>query len=152
MMTAEDIAHSDLVDVVAQACPGTLDTATRLCGMLIGHADDELLEFVGDAGPTQFVSCLAAVKLVCNQALIPSHKGIRGSKGWRALGGTCGPRDGQGQRDGIVRYRQSVFAGCPIWLGEAVFFLEVGDDLLVAIDPYGNHGDKDVEYHRRSLS
>jgi hypothetical protein len=35
---------------------------------------------------------------------------------------------------------------------KAVFFLKVGDDLLlVAIDPVGDHGDEDVEYHGRSL-
>jgi hypothetical protein len=34
---------------------------------------------------------------------------------------------------------------------DAVFLLQVGDDpLLVTLDPAGDHGNEDVEDHRRS--
>jgi hypothetical protein len=152
MMTAENIAHRDLVDVVAQVCQGALDTAIPPGGMLCGHADDELLAFIRDAGPTQFVACVAAVKLFCNQALIPSHKRIGDSEGGERFEACAAQGMGKGSETVSFSIGAAYGLVAQFRFEKAVFFLEGGDDLLlVAIEPAGDHSDEDVEYKSRSL-
>lgn len=147
-MTAYHVAHEDRVDVMADMRQSPLDTAIPLGGIRSGHADGVRLALLIDArSPWRFTSA-AAVKLVGNQPLIPTHEGMGGGES----GGVFALLTAQGMSQG----RESAALG----IGEAssllwqlgfehlIFCFEGGDDvLLVSMDPTGNHGDENLQKH-----
>ena len=50
VVTTQDIAHGDLVDVMAEVRQGTLDAPIAPGGVLLGHLDDELLDLLRHGG------------------------------------------------------------------------------------------------------
>jgi hypothetical protein len=53
MMATQDVAHRDRVDVMPQVRQSPLDASTAPGGILVGHADNQLLDFLGDTRSTK---------------------------------------------------------------------------------------------------
>jgi hypothetical protein len=71
--------------VMSQIRQGALNAAVSPGRILFGHANDELLNLLGDAGPANLPSLLAAVKLLSDQSLVPPDDGIGCSEGGSSL-------------------------------------------------------------------
>ena len=72
VMTAEDIAHGQLVDAMPQIRQGSLDPPIAPGRMLFGHLDGEPLDLLRHWGPPQLCPARAAVELLRDQALVPA--------------------------------------------------------------------------------
>ena len=85
----------------------------------------------------------APIKLLGDQALVPAQEGVwRGnrSKLFKAL---ATKRVGERREATAFRVGQTEPAPTELGFEDAVFLLEVGDDLLlVTLHPAGHHGDK----------
>jgi hypothetical protein len=149
--TTEDMTHGHLVDMMSQVRQGTLDAAGAPWGILCRQAHDPLLDLLCDMGPAQLSSLCAAVKLLGDQSRIPAQERVW-SRGGRN-GFEPGATEWMSQRGAATSFRVSQAEPAPTELGfeDAVFLLEVGDDLwLVTLQPAGHHGNKHVADHRVS--
>ncbi len=71
MVTAQDGAHGDRVDMMSQVLQGTLDAAVASSSVLFRHADHELLDLLSDTQSAQRAPLLAPIKLLGDEAAIP---------------------------------------------------------------------------------
>src|SRR5207237_3403511 len=78
MMTAQDIADRNFVESMAHVREGTLDAAVAPRRVLFRHADHELLDLLGDTRTSKLTAMWAAVELLRNEAVIPTHERIGG--------------------------------------------------------------------------
>ena len=69
MVTPQDVTHGQLVDLMAQIRQGTLNATVTPGGVLLGHAQDQLLDVLGDTRSATQSSLLAAVTLLGAQSL-----------------------------------------------------------------------------------
>jgi hypothetical protein len=96
----------------------------------------------------QRIALLATVKLLGNELFVPAYQGIRrgqSSKGFEAFAagwkseGSQTTAFGIGAADALIT---------KLSVKGATSFQEIGDDrLLVTIDPAGDHGDENLQYH-----
>ena len=147
-MTAYHVAHGALVDVMADMRQSPWDTALPPGGIRSGHADGVRLALLIDArSPWRFPSA-AAVKLVGNQPLIPTHEGMGGGE----RGGVFALLTAQGMSQGRESAALGSGEASSLWwqLGfeHLIVCFEGGDDvLLVSRDPTGNHGEENLQKH-----
>ena len=139
------------VNGVAHVRQSPLDTAIPPRGILFGHTYDQLLHFLGDTRPAQRSSLLTPVTLLGDQSLGPAQEGVRRGK----RGDLCEARAPErvGERGEAAAFCVGQVQPAPAKLGfqDTVFLDEIGENLLlVTLEPAGDHGDQDVEDHRRS--
>src|SRR4029450_6454410 len=79
-MATQDSAHSQLVNAMSKVRYGTLDASIPPGGILFGHADDQLLDFLCDTRSANLSVMRAPVKLLRDQSLVPPQEGLRGHK------------------------------------------------------------------------
>jgi hypothetical protein len=141
VVTAQDIAHGQLVDMVPKICQCPLDAPVPPGRILLGHADHELFDLFGHTRSAKLTTWRTPVKFLGDQSLVPTQERVRrGDRGdlFEAL---------TTERMGQCREAAAVEVG----FEDAVFLLQIGDDpLLVPLDPPGNHGDQDMENHNSS--
>jgi len=80
VMTPQDIAYRDRIDGMPQVCQGALDATVTPRVVLLRHAHDQLLDFLGDTRSAQLSSLRAPVKLLGDQSLVPAQEGVRRRK------------------------------------------------------------------------
>ena len=151
VVPAQDIAHRDLVDVMPQIRQGPLDASIAPGRILFGHADDELLDLLSDTRSAQRSPLLAPVKLLGDEALIPAQEGLGRHKRGELFQTLAPERVGQRRKAAAFGIGEAQPTPTEVGFEDAVFLKEVGDDLLlVPLEPAGDHGDKDMQDHRRS--
>jgi hypothetical protein len=64
MIAPQDVTHRKLVDRMPEIPQGTLNAMVTLGGVLLGHAHDQLLDFLSDTQSAKLLSLRAAVKLL----------------------------------------------------------------------------------------
>src|SRR5438132_1224815 len=84
MMAAQDVAHRELVDVMSEIRQRALHATVTPGGVLLGHAHDQLLDFLSDTRSAKLLSLRAAVKLLRDQSVVPAQEGL-----WRHEGRHC---------------------------------------------------------------
>jgi hypothetical protein len=148
MMTPKDVTNGNLINVMSQIRQGTLEAAVPPGRVVVGHVQDKRFDFIRDTGPASFVTFLAAVKLLSDKPFVPSHQGIwRGERGQR-FETFAAKWEGEGSETAAFSIGEANASITEFGVKGAVFFLEVGNDLLlVPIDPAGDHGDKDWQNH-----
>jgi hypothetical protein len=94
---------------------------------------------------------LAAVKLLSNELVVPSHEGIRRGERGHRLEVFAVEREGQGRETTAFGIGEAEASITEFSVKSAVFFQEISDDLLlVALDPTGDHGDENLQNHSSS--
>ena len=125
-----------------------LETAIAPGPVLFGHAHDELLNLLRDAGAAQLLSLLAAVKLVGDSTFVPAHEGIWRGEGGKLFEVLAAQWVGQGSETAPFSIAEPQAACCELCFENAILFLEVGDDVLLRpIDPTGDRRDEHVQAH-----
>ena len=71
VMAPQNVAHRDLVDVMAQIRQRALNAAVTPGGVVIGYLQDKGFDLIRDSGSSQFVTLLAAVKLLSDKLSNP---------------------------------------------------------------------------------
>src|SRR5262249_11991763 len=98
--------------------------------------------------PSQFVTFLAAVKLLGNKLIVPAHEGIWSHQ--RGQGFETFSAHGKSESCETAAFgigKSDAFTP-KLGVKGAVLFQKIGDDLLlVAIEPSGDHGDEDLQNH-----
>jgi hypothetical protein len=91
---------------------------------------------------------LAAVQLMSDELFVPVHQGIgRGESGQR-FEAFAANRKGEDPETTAFGIGEANVSATEFGMESAVFFQEIGNDLLlVAINPTGDHGDKDLQNH-----
>jgi hypothetical protein len=64
MIAPQDITHRKLVDRMPEIPQGALNATVTPSGVLLGHAHDQLLDFLSDTRSAKLLSLRAAVKLL----------------------------------------------------------------------------------------
>ena len=131
-----------------QVRQGTLDAAIAPGRILFRHADDELLDLLGDTRSAKLSSLRAPVKLLGDQSLVPAQEGIGRDEGGDLFEALATKRVGERREAAAFRVRQAQPAATELGFEDAVFLKEIRDDLLlVPLEPASDHGDQDVEDH-----
>ena len=92
VMAAQDVAHRDLIDLMAQVRQGSLDAPITPGRILLRHENDQLLHFIGDARSAPRFALMAAIELLGNQSVVPAHERLGRGDGrstlscWRPRG------------------------------------------------------------------
>jgi hypothetical protein len=116
--------------------------------MLLGHAPDELLDFLRHTGAAKLLAVLAAIKLLRDESPIPAHKGIGGHQGGDVFALLAAQGIGQGRKAAALGVGAAPASLTELGFEKMIFLKEIGDDVfLVACDPAGEHGDEDVQDH-----
>src|SRR5256885_16276359 len=90
----------------------------------------------------------ASVKLLRDKPLVPAQEGVRRSNRGNFFQALASERVGQRCKPPAVGIGEAQPAVAELACEDAVFLLEIGDDLLlVALQPADEHGDQDVEDH-----
>jgi hypothetical protein len=76
MVASQDIAHGNRVNRMPQICQCPLDASVAPGGILFGHTDHKLFDLLRHPWPTNAFAVPAAVKLLCNEAVVPAHEGL----------------------------------------------------------------------------
>jgi hypothetical protein len=96
----------------------------------------------------QRIALLATVKLLGNELFVPAHQGIRSGPSGQGFEAFAAKRKGKGGQTTTFGIGAADASTTGFGVESAVFFQEIGDELLlVAIDPAGEHGDKDLQNH-----
>jgi hypothetical protein len=77
VVATQDVPYRDRVDAVPQVRQGTLDAAIAPSRILLGHADDELLDLLGNSWPSRLSALLTSIKLLNDEAAVPPQEGVR---------------------------------------------------------------------------
>jgi hypothetical protein len=151
VVTAEDVPHRDRVNMMPQVRERPLDASIAPGRILFGHAHHELLHLLVDPGSATLTTLRTPVKLLGDQSLVPAQERVRrGNRGHffeaRATDRMCERCEAP-----AVGVRQAEPAATKLGFQDAVFLVQVGDNLLlVTLEPASDHGDQDVEDHGRS--
>jgi hypothetical protein len=112
------------------------------------HAQDELLNLLGDAGSARVLTVLAAVKLPGDQSLVPPHEGVGCGQGGEFFETLATKGMGQGRKATALGVGEPEPSATELGFEDTILFSKVGDDLLlVPIDPAGDHRDQDMQDH-----
>ena len=71
-MTAQDIPHGQLIDLMPQIRQRPLETTVAPAGVFLSHAHDELLHLLGDTRSAQLSPLRAPVELPRDELPIPA--------------------------------------------------------------------------------
>jgi hypothetical protein len=109
---------------------------------------DELLDLLGDTRSSKIIALLAAVELLGNQSLVPSHESIGCGQGAELFESFAAKRVSKRSETAALRVGKPQSAATELGFEDAIFFSEIGDDfLLMPIDLAGEHGDQDMQDH-----
>ena len=149
MVSLQNVAHGDLVEVIAEVRESPLDATIPPCGILFGHTHDQLLHFLGDPRPAQRSALRAAVELLRDEAVIPAQECVGRHQRRHRFEALTAKRMGERRKAaafGVCKTEPSV---TELSFEDTVFLLAVGDDLgLVPLQPAGHHGDGHVQDQR----
>jgi hypothetical protein len=116
--------------------------------MLFDHAYNELIDLLGDPRSATLFSRLAAVELLGNQSLVPSHEGVGCREGGELFASRAAQWRGSGRKASALGVGEVQSSRTELGFEDAMFLLEIGDDLLLMpSDPAGEHGDQDMQDH-----
>jgi hypothetical protein len=150
-MTAEDIAHGQLVDVMPQIRQGSLDPPIAPRRMLLGHLDREPLDLLRHWGPPPLCAARAPVKLLRDEAAIPAEESVWGGNGRHLFKAFATARVSKRSKATSLSIGEAELTATALSFEDAILLLEIGDDVLLGtLDPPGNHGDQDMENHSRT--
>jgi hypothetical protein len=148
VLPAQDIAHSQLVDTMAQVRQGTLDPSKASGGILLGHAHDELLQLLLDTRTSELAAPLTTVELLGDQPLVPAQEGVRRGDGCHVFEALTTKWVGQGGEATALGVGEPQSAATELRFEDAVFFEQIRDNLLlVTLNPTGHYGNQHVEDH-----
>ena len=143
VMAAQDIAHGDFVDVMTQISQSALDAAIAPGCIVFRDANHELIDLLINAWSTRCFPLLTAVKLVGNQPLVPSYKGVGGDNGVSVFELLAAQRMSQPGQSASFSIRKAHSTSRDFGLEDLVFFFEIGNDvLLMPVDPACNGDDQ----------
>lgn len=121
---------------------GALDAAIAPGGILFGHADDQLFDLLCHTGSTKVATVVASVELLRDQAVVPAQEGLRGGNRGHLLQACAAERVGHCREAAAFGVGQMQPATAEMGFEDAVFCLQVGDDLLlITVDPASEHGE-----------
>jgi hypothetical protein len=151
MVATQDVAHGARVNLVPQVRQGSLNAAIAPARILLSHADDQLFDLLDHARSTQAAAVVASVELLRDEAMIPAHQGIWGSNRGQFFEACATDRMGECREAPAFHVRQAEPAATKLIFQDAVFLVQVGDNLLlVTLEPATDHGDQDGKEHGRS--
>src|SRR5262245_26203556 len=147
-MTAQEVSHGDLVDVMADIGQRPLDAAVPPGRVVVGHLQDECFNLIRDTGPSQLIALLATVKLLSDELFVPAHEGIRGGERGQRFETIATNWKGEGCETMAFGIGESDTSPTKLRMEGSILFQEIGNNLLlVAIDPAGDHGEEDLQNH-----
>jgi hypothetical protein len=148
VVTTEDIAHGNFVDVVPQVRQCTLETTVAPGRILLSHPHHELFNLHGYSRSSRLLVMRRAITLRGVKSSIPALEGIRRGDGgdiFEAFAIDTMSQNGKAATFGIGEGEPTALTFC---FQDAIFFSKIGDDLcLVFIDPTGQSGDEELEDH-----
>jgi hypothetical protein len=148
MMATQDVAHRQLVNAMAQVRQRPLDASIAPRWILHRHANDKLLDFIGDARSAPRWALMAAIELLRNELPIPAQEGLGRYQGGKFLQTLATERVGEGREAPAFRVREAQAAPTKLGFEDAVFLVQIGDHLLlVPLEPPGDHGNQEVQDH-----
>jgi hypothetical protein len=151
VLPAQDIAHGQLVDTMAQVRQGALDPSIAPARILCCHAHDELLHLLFDTRTSELAALLTAVELLGDQPLVPVQEGIWRGDGRHLFEALTTKRVGQRRKPPAFGVGEPPPAATALGFENAIFFLQVGNHLLlVPLDPASDPRDEDMENHSPS--
>jgi hypothetical protein len=131
---------------MSQIRQGALHAAVSPGRILFSHANDELLNLLGDAGSARVLTVLAAVKLPGDESLVPSHEGVGCGERGELFEAPAAKRVSKRSETTALGVSEPEPSAAELGFEDLILFSKVGDHLLlVPIDPAGDHGDQDVQ-------
>jgi hypothetical protein len=127
VVTAQDVAHGDRVEMMPQICQGTLDTAIAPGWILLGHADDELLHLLGNTGSAMLTTLHTPVKLLGDQSRVPMQERVRRDDRGDLFEALATERMGQCGEAAAFGIGQAQSASVEVSFEDAVFLLQIGN-------------------------
>jgi hypothetical protein len=121
MVAAQDVAHGDRVDVMAQVLQGPLDASVAPSRVLCRHADHKLLDFLSDTRSAPRAPRLTPITLLSDEAAIPAQEGLGRHKRGECLQTLAPERVGQRSKATAFGIREAELPPTSVGFEDAVF-------------------------------
>ena len=144
-VVSENVSDCRIRNVQAEVGQGSLDTVVAPCGILPGHAENELGHLVRHPWPARRVASTAVVPFLGDEPTVPTQNRVGsddGSQFGHGLATQCLALDRQ--HPSVLISEQNPLAAHLLHEGLDLSVLEFDDVLLPAVDPTGENEKKQL--------
>jgi hypothetical protein len=111
-------------------------------GILLGHADHELFDLLGDARSPKLSTMTAPIKLLGDESVIPAQEGVRRGDRGDLFKASATKRVCQRREAPAFCVGEMEALAAKLSFEDTVFLVQVSDDLLLmTLDPTDEHGE-----------